>query len=160
MRRPRRMRRLNYVRDKTDGYNISVRQEIRSAGRTYNHERYGICRLPAQTRLRMPQRILRSLRHNLQNQGREPAPDLPCLLKESRGRYVHRHSSVLPSREAGLRPEHDEAGAGRDDAALPGNLFLRGLQRLHKSVSAEPEHNAVHRIRTARRLRQVRRPLV
>ena len=50
--------------------------------------------------------------------------------------------------------------AGRDDAALPGDLRLHRLQRLHQELHAESGRDAVHRLRAARRLRQVRGALL
>ena len=82
---------------------------------------------------------------------RELKACLACSTKVENNMYVAT-LPFFPLVKAGLRHRKSQADAADYDAALPGDLLLRRLQRLHEGLHAGTERHAVHRLRPARRI--------
>ncbi len=82
---------------------------------------------------------------------RELKACLACSTKVENNMYVAT-LPFFPLVKAGLRHRKGQADAADHDAALPRDLFLRRLQRLHEGLYAGSERHAVHRLRAARRI--------
>ena len=79
------------------------------------------------TRLRLPSRLLRRLRYNLQNQRRQRTENLSCLSDTGTGRHVCSKHPVLSYRQETLQHRRPSAKPAGHDGALPGNLQLHRL---------------------------------
>ena len=74
---------------------------------------------------------------------------LACQTQVEEGMYV------LPDRQENIRYRRDPSGAESDDGSVSGDLQLHRMQRMYKGMYSGPERNAVHRLRTARRFREM-----
>ena len=82
---------------------------------------------------------------------RELKACLACSTRVENNMYVAT-LPVLPAGQGSLRHGEAEAHADGHDAAVPRDLCLRRLQRLHQGLHAGAERHAVHRLRPARRV--------